>query len=270
MLVMDNTRERKRRLPANLIAIALSFLTLGGCADPDGEKRVVSETGSGDAPLVTSQPDLVEIDYSRDFWKKRKAESRFLRAPKLRELALPDYPGNTAIWGATGIDSIGRMYFGIAAMNVDNPSAKLMRYSPVDEEFELLGLVNEKLDMLGVRKQQPFPETQMKIHSKIVHAGDGKVYFSTQDEHDEAGDGSRNALFGGRLFRLDPDTESEVVPLPRTGEDLKIHRQKGVSPWQGRVRHRPRRDVAHSPMSSGRKPFRCYWTATQCLPSWNG
>jgi hypothetical protein len=46
----------------------------------------------------------------------------------------------------------------------------------------------------------------MKIHSKIYQAADGRVYFSSQDEHDEAGDGSRNALYGGRIFALEPTT----------------------------------------------------------------
>lgn len=131
---------------------------------------------------------------------------RFLRAPRLTELPLPTFPGAHAIWGATGRDAFGHIYFGVASYGVDNPSAHLFRYSPHEGDVKDLGAVNEQLSRLGVRKSTPYDETQMKIHSKIFQAADGLVYFSSQDEHDELGDGSRNALFGGRLFSLNPKT----------------------------------------------------------------
>ena len=184
--------------------ILLMTLLLGGCEDPGSSEAISSDSGSKKSQAVINVPDRKDIDHSHDYWTDRKSELRFLRAPKLRELDVPDSYGNTAIWGATGRDSYGRVYFGIAAEIVENPSAKLLRYQPSEEKFELLGLVNEKLEELGIRKEHPFPETQMKIHSKILQAGDGKLYFSSQDEHEEAGDGSHNALFGGRLFSLDP------------------------------------------------------------------
>jgi len=137
---------------------------------------------------------------------ERVGELRFLRAPRLEELEVPDYVGANAIWGATGRDSQGRIYFGVAAYGVDDPSAALWRLDPTTDTFETLGLVNEQLDRLGVRRKFDWPETQMKIHSKIYQAADGRMYFSSQDEHDEAGDGSRNALYGGRLLAMDPKT----------------------------------------------------------------
>jgi len=136
----------------------------------------------------------------------RSGESRFLRAPRLENLEVPDYVGANSIWGATGRDSQGRIYFGVAAFGVDNPSAGLWRFEPTSGEFETLGLVNEQLDRLKIRRKIDWPETQMKIHSKIYQAADGRVYISSQDEHDEAGDGSRNALYGGRIFALEPTT----------------------------------------------------------------
>ena len=197
----------KRNVTQHLVG-AIRFLLLlgmfGGCDDPTGESLKVTPSSLDDVPAMATLEETVQPDLIRDSWKDRKSELRFLRGPKLRELEVPDSYGNTAIWGATGRDTQGRMYFGIAAERVENPSAKLLRYVPETQEFELLGLVNEKLEELGIRKQHPFPETQMKIHSKIVQAGDGKLYFSSQDENQEAGDGSSNALFGGRLFSLDP------------------------------------------------------------------
>lgn len=129
---------------------------------------------------------------------------RYLRAPKLRELVLPELHGANAIWGATGRDLQGSMYFGVASDDVEDPSARLLRYYPGEDRFEVVGLMNEVLAKLQVRRRDPFPETQMKIHSKMFQAGDGRVYLSCQDEHEEQSDGSKPPLFGGRLMAFDP------------------------------------------------------------------
>lgn len=131
---------------------------------------------------------------------------RFLRPPKLRLLDTPEFVGANSIWGATGRDDKGNMYFGVAAYGVDDPSARLWRYKPDEDRFDDMGAVNLKLREMGIARVDRFPETQMKIHSKIFEVGDGRIYFSSQDEHDEAYDGSRNALFGGRLFSMDLKT----------------------------------------------------------------
>ena len=152
---------------------------------------------------------------------------RHLRAPRLTNIELPAFKGAHAIWGATGRDSKGQIYFGVAAYGVDDPSAHLLRLTPSTGMVADLGGVNSKLDELGVRHQEPYPETQMKIHSKLHVAGDGKLYFSSQDEHDEAGDGSRNALFGGRLLALDPKTEkwSSILRTPEGLIALACHQR---------------------------------------------
>jgi hypothetical protein len=111
------------------------------------------------------------------------------------------------------------MYFGVSAADVDDPTARLFRYAPKEERFEDLGSVNNQLDRLKLRKTDPFPETQMKIHSKIFDAGDGRIYFSSQDEHEESSDGSKNALFGGRLFSMDINSKQWECPLA-TSEGL--------------------------------------------------
>ncbi|MBM3966536.1 MAG: hypothetical protein FJ308_15950 [Planctomycetes bacterium] len=118
----------------------------------------------------------------------------------------PDFVGAHAIWGATGRDDAGNMYFGVAAYGVDDPSARLWRYQPKEDQFDDMGAVNLKLREMGIARIDPFPETQMKIHSKIFEAADGRIYFSSQDEHNEADDGSQNALFGGRFLSMDPKT----------------------------------------------------------------
>jgi hypothetical protein len=157
---------------------------------------------------LTPQQDTISEEELRtltdpSYGKKR--ELRFLRAPKLRSLEFPLSAGMNAIWGATGKDHLGRVYLGVSAWDGgDDPSASLWRYDPGVDSFELLGDINQTLSDLRIRKVNPFPETQIKIHSKIVQASDGKMYFASQDEHQEKADGSSNALFGGRLFALDP------------------------------------------------------------------
>jgi len=132
---------------------------------------------------------------------------RFLRAPKLTDIPLPTFKGAHAIWGATGRDSKGQIYFGVAGYGVDDPSAHLFRLTPENGIVKDLGGVNAKLDELKVRRQDPWPETQVNIHSKIVQAEDGKIYFGSQNVSDELSDGSRNSKFGGRLFALDPKND---------------------------------------------------------------
>jgi hypothetical protein len=145
------------------------------------------------------------------------ASDRFRRPPQITEIALPDRPGAHAIWGSTGRDDSGRIYFGVASYGIDNPSAYLLRYNPKDATVVPLGDVNSQLDALGVRRFEDYAETQMKIHSKACQAADGQIYFSSQDEHDEAGDGSKNVKFGGRLLRLNPtnDQWETVLATPQ-------------------------------------------------------
>lgn len=152
-------------------------------SDPVVGSNVVIESKAGNDQSTTSTNP-----------NKTRSPIRHLRAPRLTNIELPAFKGAHAIWGATGRDSKGQIYFGVAAYGVDDPSAHLLRLTPSTGMVADLGGVNSKLDELGVRRQEPYPETQMKIHSKLHVAGDGKLYFSSQDEHDEAGDGSRNAL----------------------------------------------------------------------------
>jgi hypothetical protein len=47
-------------------------------------------------------------------------------------------------------------------------------------------------------------EAQMKIHSRIVQAGDGLLYFASLDEQGEGEDGSRLPTWGSHLWRIRP------------------------------------------------------------------
>jgi len=193
------------------LRFALVFL-LSGCDSLGPIETIktrnepVGETSKSNLPFSDhgSQEFLTKITPSY----AKKPELRFLRAPKLKDLEIPLQPEMNSIWGATGKDHLGRVYFGVSAWDGGkDPSAALWRYDPVKDQFEELGSIRQKLEELGLRRSIPFAETQIKIHSKIVQATDGRMYFSSQDEHQEDETGGRNPLFGGRLFALDPITD---------------------------------------------------------------
>jgi len=192
--------------------VSIVFLHCVGCDSFEPLEKTPSESRLKTPSISDSQKvDLLSKEELKERLEPsyaKKPEMRFLRAPKLRSLDIPLVHGMNSIWGATGRDHIGRMYFGISAWDgLEDPSGSLWRFDPSSDAFECLGSVNEKLDELGIRVKSPFPETQIKIHSKIFQADDGRIYFSTQDEHQEKEDGSSGALFGGRLISFEPKTQ---------------------------------------------------------------
>ncbi len=170
--------------------------------EPTGKVENTTRDGASVNSSRYREPESVDVRAER--LKGDADRLRFLRAPQLYELELPRFEAAHAIWGSTGVDHLGRVYFGAAAYGVEDASAHLLRYDPSTGKSVDLGGINEVLTRLGIRRTIDYDETQMKIHSKIFQASDGNVYFSSQDEHDEKADGSQNARFGGRLFALDP------------------------------------------------------------------
>jgi hypothetical protein len=191
--------EPRRWLLFLLVCIPWLSGNLGCQQNLDVEADGTGPAATGSGSIETSQ-EVSSLGAATNPLSCYGEGLRFLRSPRLKNLEIPDFHGANAIWGAIGRDRRGNIYFGVASHGVDDPSARLLRFSPKDNQFELVGIVNEEIEKLKVRRQDPFDETQMKIHSKIFEAGDGNIYFSSQDEHDEAEDGSRGALFGGRLF----------------------------------------------------------------------
>ncbi len=136
--------------------------------------------------------------------------------PRIVEIPLPEFPGRDAIWGATGRDDRGHIWFGVAAGGVPQPSAHLFEYMPdLDEVFDRGGVLNrlEKVRPLAAN------ESQMKIHSKIYPADDGYLYFASMDESGEKGDGSAYPTWGGHLWRMKPFA-SDWEHLLKTKEAL--------------------------------------------------
>src|SRR5205814_475114 len=104
-------------------------------------------------------------------------------SPRVRVLKPPDFWGEFAIWGATGFDRAGHIFLGMTS-NDDrgSGSAHLFEFDPATEAFTDRGNVVAELERLGLRRAH---ETQMKIHSRIVQASDGYLYFASMDETGE-------------------------------------------------------------------------------------
>lgn len=122
-----------------------------------------------------------------------------LAAPDLRVIASPSFPRASAIWGATGRDARGHIWYGVSAHGGRGASAHLFEYVPESGQIRDRGNVVSELRRLGLLRPD---ESQKKIHSKIVQGDDGNLYFASMDEEGEKSDGSRLPKWGGHLWRL--------------------------------------------------------------------
>jgi hypothetical protein len=149
-------------------------------------------SGGTPGPVLTSYEDLMGCHFT-------PADRAPLTSIATRLLPLPEFPGRTAIWGATGRDHRGHLWFGVSASGVPQASARLLEYDPAADTLQLRGDVVGELRRAGLLRSG---EGQMKIHSRIVQGEDGHLYFTSMDEEGEATDGSRLPTWGSHLWRL--------------------------------------------------------------------
>ena len=122
--------------------------------------------------------------------------------PDVKAIKVPVFPGSHAIWGATGSDSRGHVWFAVCADKVALPSAHLYEMTPDTGEITDRGDVVGELRKAGLHRDG---EGQMKIHSRIVQAADGHLYFASMDEEGEKEDGSRLPTWGSHWWRYHID-----------------------------------------------------------------
>ena len=163
-----------------------------------------------------------------------------LRPPRLRVVDLPDFPGANAIWGATGSDARGSIWAGISAVGGAN-SAHLVEYDPTTARLRDRGDVLSELARLGLRQPE---DAQNKIHTRLIQAEDGWLYFASTDETGETDQAPSRS--GSHLWRLRPGEGrwDHVLAVPE-GAD----RTGGVPGWSGplAVRARPMEPCALRP-----------------------
>ncbi len=127
-----------------------------------------------------------------------------LAAPSVEIIELPRTSANLdAIWGASGKDDNGNIYFGVSSHDGNYGSSFLYQYNPSTEQVISQGdtvreLKNNDIYREGAR--------QNKLHSKIYQANDGYLYFSSFDESGE--DEGINPMWGGHLWRKLPDSQN--------------------------------------------------------------
>src|SRR5262245_28255861 len=114
-------------------------------------------------------------------------------------VALPYFAGAHAIWGATGQDTHGHVWFGVTSEGLAPESAHLFEYMPQSASAVDRGDVVTELKRAGVWRQG---EQQAKIHSKIVQGPANYLYFASMDEAGEHEDGSKLPIWGGHLWRI--------------------------------------------------------------------
>lgn len=115
--------------------------------------------------------------------------------PRVTPLPLPAIPGAFAIWGSTGQDRRGHLWFGVTA----GTSAHLLELDPATGTFVDRGNVVDELQKTGVLRAN---EHQAKIHSRIVQGPNDYLYFASMDEDGESTSRVVNPTWGGHLWRL--------------------------------------------------------------------
>ena len=122
------------------------------------------------------------------------------RAPRVRELQLPFFDNATSIWGALGRDARGHIWVGVSAANA-GMSAHLLEYDPAIDTWRDHGSVVAQLKAAGLLREN---QGQIKIHSRIVTANDGWLYFASSDEDGEEPRTGALPRWGGHLWRIHP------------------------------------------------------------------
>jgi hypothetical protein len=132
-----------------------------------------------------------------------EVQKKHFKAPSVNRLNVDFDPQAAAIWGATGRDDEGNIYFGVSTYSKEQRTAFLYQYQPELDLFVAQGDVLSNLKRLGI--YQP-GMGQSKLHSKFYQADDGYIYFSSFDEHGETS--TRNPEWGGHLWRKLPDNDN--------------------------------------------------------------
>jgi hypothetical protein len=134
------------------------------------------------------------------------------RAPQVRELRLPTIKNATSVWGAIGRDIRGHIWVGVSATS-NGMSAHLLEYTPDAGVWHDHGAVTEQLKAAHLYREG---EGQIKIHSRIIPANDGWLYFASTDEEGERSEVSAPPRWGSHLWRIHPErhTWQHLLAVP--------------------------------------------------------
>jgi hypothetical protein len=188
------SRARLPRYSVLLLVAVAAVLSGGvaGCSRPPS--RAIASSAGADPEAAVSPPMLSTFE--------DLANTRFApvtpdpyEPPHVVKIPIPKLEGGSAVWGATGRDQQGHIWFGVSA----SPSAHLLEYLPEHDQVVDRGDAVSELKRANLYRDG---EGQVKIHSKIIQAADGNLYFTSADEEGENEDGSKLPTWGSHLWRV--------------------------------------------------------------------
>ncbi|MEC9260010.1 MAG: hypothetical protein VYD53_01580 [Pseudomonadota bacterium] len=167
--------------------IVIAIVVFGWLSSGPGSDAVVAEI-----PETSSNAEPVKA-VKRHY---QPVDERHFKKPRVEPVILPDIGRTDVSWGAVGSDSEGNIYVGLAESEDAPRSAYLVKINAAGQAT-VMGDVVSELKRAGIA---PASVSQGKIHSQIVAANDGYLYFSSFDEAGETE--VRLPDYGGHLWRL--------------------------------------------------------------------
>lgn len=157
----------------------------------------------GCRPATPPQPTAIapveEVAKAAAVELVRESHAPFATSPPTVERLDVPWPKSTmAVWGSLGRDSLGRILVGASVDAGRDASASLLRYDPKLVDWTNLGKVVDHI-------KSPVGVSQNKIHTRIVAATNGALYFASMDESGEADDGSLLPTYGSRIWTVGAD-----------------------------------------------------------------
>ena len=123
--------------------------------------------------------------------------------PQVKEIPISAAIDAEAIWGAMGRDVAGHIWLGVSTRG-EGASAHLLEYAPDSGVLVDRGDVVSALKQAGLHREG---EGQIKLHSKIIQAADGYLYFASFDEEGESASRAVAPKWGSHLWRLWPESQ---------------------------------------------------------------
>ena len=172
------------------VTLTAAVLVLGAVA-VESFQFVRGTTVSASAPPALTYADRMGTRYTA-------VPANLSLPPRMKEI--PIEIRLDAIWGSTGRDSTGHIWIGGSDRDAGG-SAHLFEYAPESGVMVDHGDVVSELKNAGVYRQG---EGQIKLHTKIVQAEDGYLYFASFDEEGEDPGAGLVSKWGGHFWRYKP------------------------------------------------------------------
>lgn len=131
-----------------------------------------------------------------------EVSSKHFKQPNVTQLEFPIISEGAVLWGATGRDDFGNIYFGVSSNSKNVGTAFLYQYSPQSNNMIKQSDVISQLENAGLYKKGV---SQNKLHSKFYQADDGYLYFTSFDEKGENDEKGTLPKHGGHIWRKKPN-----------------------------------------------------------------